>query len=85
MLQLCIFFYLIEISVIHRAEYKLPSIREICICMLVYAYENEVLKKKYLALESMKRLIGLIDPPRSALRSRLSGVLIGRGLENSSR
>ena len=39
-----VFFCLLEISVIHPAEYKLPSIREICICMLVYAYENEVLK-----------------------------------------
>ena len=34
---------IIEISVIDPAEYKLPSIREICICMLVYKYENEVL------------------------------------------
>ena len=40
-----IFFCLLEISVIHPAEYKLPSIREICICMLVYAYKKEVLKK----------------------------------------
>ena len=39
------FFCLIEISVIDPAEYKLPSIREICICMLVYKYENEVLKQ----------------------------------------
>ena len=41
------FFLLLEISVIHPAEYKLPSIREICICMLVYVYENEVLKIKF--------------------------------------
>ena len=40
-----VLFCLLEISVIHPAEYKLPSIREICICMLVCAYENEVLKK----------------------------------------
>ena len=40
-----LFFRLLEISVIHPAKCKLPSIREICICMLVYAYENEVLKK----------------------------------------
>ena len=45
--SLCIFFCLIEISVIDPAEYKLPSTREICICMLVYKYENEVLKKNY--------------------------------------
>ena len=44
MLQLCIFWF-IRISVIHPADDKLPSIREICSCMLVYAYENEVLKK----------------------------------------
>ena len=37
-----LFFRLLEISVIHPAKCKLPSIREICICMLVYAYENEV-------------------------------------------
>ena len=41
-----LFFRLLEISVIHPAKCKLPSIREIFICMLVYAYENEVLKKK---------------------------------------
>ena len=35
-----LFFRLLEISVIHSAKCKLPSIREICICMLVYAYEN---------------------------------------------
>ena len=40
-------FCLIEISVIDPAKYKLPNIREICICMLVYKYENEVLKKDY--------------------------------------
>ena len=39
-----LFFRLLEISVIHPAKCKLPSIREICICMLVYAYENEVSK-----------------------------------------
>ena len=39
-------FRLLEISVIHPAKCKLPSITEICICILVYAYENEVLKKK---------------------------------------
>ena len=42
-----LFFRLLEISVIHPAKCKLPSIREICMCMLVYAYENEVLKKYY--------------------------------------
>ena len=43
-----LFFRLLEISVIHPAKCKLPSIREICICMLVYAYENEVSKKPML-------------------------------------
>ena len=36
-------FCMIEISVLARAEYKLPSFREICICMLVYICKNEVL------------------------------------------
>ena len=39
-----LFFRLLEISVSHPAKCKLPSIREICMCMLVYAYENQVLK-----------------------------------------
>ena len=40
-----VFTCLLKIFVIHSTEYKLPSLRKICICMLVYAYENEVLKK----------------------------------------
>ena len=46
-----LFFRLLEISVIHPAKCKLPSIREICICMLVYAYENEVLKLNFNEVE----------------------------------
>ena len=66
MLQLCIS-YLIEISAIYPAEYKLPSIRETCICMLFYAYENEVLK---LALENVSESRDLNVTPHGRERTR---------------
>ena len=41
--------------------YKLPSIREICIFMLVYAYENEVLKKNHYYYNTKQALNRTID------------------------
>ena len=55
-----LFFRLLEISVIHPAKCKVPSIREICICMLVYAYENEVLKKNSTNIPNITNIIIII-------------------------
>ena len=52
-------FCLIEIFVLNPAEYKLPSIKEICIFMLVYVYENELLKIVYF-MEERKIPITLV-------------------------
>ena len=70
MLQLCILFYffcLIEISVIDPAEYKLPSIREMCICMLVYKYENEVLKLLLIVLLLLLKIFKEGGPSAAAV------------------
>ena len=41
-----VLFCLIQTSVLNPAEYTLPSIREISVCMLVYVYENKFEKNR---------------------------------------